>query len=185
MGARLYEIGAEFSSQSWLRFSERTASLNRHGSMSNCYLEFYFELPLPSAAVAKEVSDLLDLAEEYRDALPDEQGKFADRLSVVFSEFAEYEELGFNWNVSRPANSTDEKGPWMMTIEGEESGNVEHATELVQWLLPDLDIDGAGFEYACYGGGENSGGAVAVVMTEDGPKTSWMNTSNWLAEKLG
>ncbi|HUT58510.1 MAG TPA: hypothetical protein VNA25_11755, partial [Phycisphaerae bacterium] len=138
----------------------------------------------PSIGVAQEVSALLDVADDYHSMDPDRQEKVLDPIAKMFSEFAEYEELGFQWNVHRPAGSTDDAGPWTLQITGEESGNIEHAAELVQWLLPRLDIKAAGFEYCGYGSGEYGGGAVAVVMTDDGPKAEWMNTCDWLIGKL-
>ena len=149
--------------------------------MSNCYTEFYFELPLPSNAVVEEVSALLALADDYQCEAPEEQEKSLELLSPVFSEFYEYEELGFTWHVS----SHPSQQAWSLCIEGEESGNVEHATELILWLLPKLDIKSAGFTYCEHGGGSNGGGAVAVIMTDDGPKAEWVNADSWLAEKLG
>ena len=151
--------------------------------MSNSYTTFYFELPLRDAAQAKKVEELLTAGDGYFDLDPDQQEKVVEVMEEVFSEFGEYEELGFEWNIH--TRSTEPDGPFTLCVFHDEFGNVEHATELIQWLLPDLEIKAAGFEYAMYGDGENSGGAVACIKTEDGIDTQWTNTSTWLAEKLG
>lgn len=143
--------------------------------MSNAYLEFYFEVPLPSQEVANEVSALLDLGDQYWDADPDRQEKLREELSKVFSEFAEYEELGFQWNIHERGDART------LCITGEESGNTEHATELLLWLLPKTDFLNLGFSYAEYGDGHYGGGAVRVFMNGGTPEAEYMNTETWLA----
>lgn len=156
--------------------------------MSDCYTTFYFELPLPNKETADLVDATLSRCDGYWDKSDLEKQAIIDDMSQIFAEFCEYEELGFEWNVrevkaTRAPNET--KTVWNLTVFSDEAGNVEHATELIQWLLPKLDIKGAGFEYAQTGGGENGGGAVACIKTDDGVETDWMNTHTWLAEKLG
>jgi hypothetical protein len=156
--------------------------------MSNSYTTFYFELPLKDKEQAEKVAALLDTGDDYCNMDPDRQEKVLPQMEEIFSEFGEYEELGFEWSTheGKVTHAPDEtKMAWTLCVHSDEWGNVEHATELIQWLLPELEIKAAGFEYAMFGGGENSGGAVACIMTDKGVDVQWTNTSTWLAEKLG
>jgi len=142
--------------------------------MGNCYLEFYFEVPLPSDEVKAEVGKFLGRADDYFGAGHREREKICEELAPVFSEFAEYEELGFTWNFRQN----------ILAVTGEESGNTEHAIDLLKWLLPKLDIKKAGFTYAMWGDGDYDGGAIVVSMTDNGPEVEYIHASYWLMEKL-
>jgi hypothetical protein len=151
--------------------------------MSNCYVTFYFELPLPSQAVCDEVSALLGEAEDYHDKSDLERQRAAEILSDVFEDFCEYEELGFEWEPFQ--TQVNGKPTWTLRVYADENGNVDHAGNLVTWLLPKLDIKAAGFEWAAYGGGDNGGGAAAYIKTDEGVKEEYVSTYMWLQEKLG
>ena len=147
--------------------------------MSDCYTMFGFDLPLPDKKTADLVDATLGRCDDYWEKSDLEKQAICDEMGEIFAEFCEYEELGFDWR------TREHNGSYRLEIHADEQGNVEHATELIQWLLPKLAIKAAGFEYAQTGGGENSGGAVACIMTDDGVETEWVNTYTWLAEKLG
>lgn len=149
--------------------------------MSNCYTTFYFELPLPNAEVAKEVNDLFTAGDEFHaDGVSD---AMAQKLCEVFEDFEEYEEMGFEWRVNRPANSSDESGPWTLEVYSDDAGNTTHAGNVIEWLLPRLGIDSAGFEYACYGDGENSGGAQFFRLINGVAVGQYENSHSWLHRK--
>lgn len=137
--------------------------------MSNCYVTFYFEVPL-EGGVADEVCKFLCQADRYHGVDGDEQEKICVALSPVFSDFREYQELGFQWQITKN----------VLCIDADESGNTEHASELLKWLLPKVDAKALGFTYAAFGDGANDGGAVCV--SSDG--CEWMNAETWLAEKV-
>lgn len=154
--------------------------------MSNCYTTFYFELPLPNPGVALEVESLLTMAEEWdsQESI-EEHGKVVAPGNVgdIFEDFVEYEELGFDWEVR--CHGVGEDMEANLIVYADESGNTTHAGNLIEWLLPQLDIKAAGFEYACYGDGENGGGAQAFIKTNDGIEAKYMSSYSWLKEALG
>lgn len=137
--------------------------------MSDCYLTFNIHIPLEDD-VADEVCKLLVLADKYHGVDEDEQQEIRDALAPVFSEFAEYEELGFDWQIHLNA----------LCLDADENGNTEHATELLKWLLPKTTYSNLGFSYAEYGGGENGGGAVRVFNNGSKVEVEYMNTDFWL-----
>ena len=147
--------------------------------MSNFYLEYRFTIPIPSKELLDKAVNLLSLANDYWDVEGEEALIRKTKLSNVFCDFEEYEELGFDWHTIEVGDK------FSLEISGEENGNVQHAMDLIGWLLPDLDVESVGFSYAYYGSSDIGGGAVLVTKDPSGKiKYDSIDTADWLRGKL-
>lgn len=139
--------------------------------MSDCHVTFGVDIPL-SEPVMEEVSNLLSKADEYDPY--DGDSEVPPELAEVFSEFAEYQELGFQWHVRHG----------ILSLGSDDSGNTEHLTELLCWILPKTEEVNYGFTYAMTGGGTCDGGAVRVFKDGSKVETEWMSADHWLASVM-
>jgi hypothetical protein len=147
--------------------------------MSDTYLEFFFTVDLPNEGVVGEVNGLIELVDRYENSADaDARADLAKMIGEVFSEFEEYEEIGFDMTIDNHLDT-----PRLFCQSGS-NGNTEHAANLLVWLLPKVNHKALGFTYSVHGD-EHDGGAIAVVMTKEGPEASWTSGMEWLAKKLG